>query len=407
MSRTSSNVEKIFQNIMSHFGYRRNYEVAKYFNVTPQTLSGWIKNGEIPPKHLIKYNQEVLNYQNEKNTIATDKSKVNNINVDTTIKYNPQKFSWHNTKNILQKNLKILLGIPLITLQLMAIYLFFIADPVYTSVSKVLPISKDGSSSNGFSGVAAQLGINIPLNIGGTVPWDEVYPEVLKSSDLLSTILADTFITKKYGNKSLLYILDNEFNLSSHPEDEINNRAISEFRKMINISKDRISPVVTIEVESFEPIFASELSKKLIKKSGKIQRQLKTNRVKQKRIFIQERLVTIFEDLKKMEKELREFREYNRNISSSPSLEMRVQEMGREIDLQNSLYVTLKTEYEKAKIDEVEREDMVQQIDRPSIPSKLTRPRRALSLILSLFFATFLSIFIIYFRENYIHNNSI
>ena len=110
-------------------------------------------------------------------------------------------------------------------------------------------------------------------------------------------------------------------------------------------------------------------------------------------------------EMKKMEKELREFREYNRNISSSPSLQMRVQEMGREIDLQNSLYVTLKTQHEKAKIDEVERDDMVQIIDAPNIPAKLTRPRRGLSLILSLVFGIFMAIFIIYFKENYIQDH--
>jgi uncharacterized protein involved in exopolysaccharide biosynthesis len=406
MSRTSSEVEKVVQNIMSYFGYRRNYEVAKYFKVSPQTLSGWIKSGEIPPKHLIKYNQEVLVSQNNKNFIDLNTSDMNRRKDSNHIE-DSQNFSWPATKKIFFKNIKILFGLPIIILLLMSTYLFFIADPVYTSVSKVLPISKDGSSSNGFSGVAAQLGINIPLNIGGTVPWDEVYPEIIKSSDLLSTMLSDTFLTKKYGKNSLLNILDIKHGLSDYPENELNNRSISELRKMISISKDRISPVVTIHVEAFEPIFASELSKVLIEKSGKIQRQLKTNRIKQKRLFIQERLVTISTDLKKMELELREFREYNRNLSSSPSLEMRVQEMGREIDLQNSLYITLKTEYEKAKIDEVEREDMVQQIDRPSIPSKLTRPRRALSLTLTSFFAIFLSIFIIYFKENYIYNNSI
>ena len=41
---------------------------------------------------------------------------------------------------------------------------------------------------------------------------------------------------------------------------------------------------------------------------------------------------------------------------------MKVQEMGREVDLQNSIYITLKTQYEKAKIDEVGRDDMVQQL---------------------------------------------
>ena len=46
--------------------------------------------------------------------------------------------------------------------------------------------------------------------------------------------------------------------------------------------------------------------------------------------------------MKKMEQDLRRFRENNRNLSTSPSLQMRVQEMGREVDLQNNLYITLK-----------------------------------------------------------------
>ena len=171
------------------------------------------------------------------------------------------------------------------------------------------------------------------------------------------------------------------------------------------VSKERLSPIVTIKVEAFEASLAAGISKSLIEKSGKIQRELKTKRIKQKRLFIEERLVTVSTDLKRMEKELREFREYNRNLSSSPSLEMKVQEMGRDIDLQNSLYITLKTQYEKAKIDEVERDDMVQQIDGPSVPSILTSPRRGLSIILGLFFGIFLSIFIIYFQENYIDKN--
>ena len=87
--------------------------------------------------------------------------------------------------------------------------------------------------------------------------------------------------------------------------------------------------------------------------------------------------------MKKMEQDLRRFRENNRNLSTSPSLQMRVQEMGREVDLQNSLYVTLKTQYEKAKIDEIGRDDMIQQIDGPSIPTRLTSPRKTLSILMS------------------------
>ena len=65
--------EKVVLDIMRHFGFRRNYQVAEYFSVTPQTLSGWIKTGEIPPKHMMKYTAEVLNTQTEKSLFVNEK----------------------------------------------------------------------------------------------------------------------------------------------------------------------------------------------------------------------------------------------------------------------------------------------------------------------------------------------
>ena len=66
--------EEIILKVMQHFGYRHQYQVAEYFEVTAQTLSGWIKANAIPPKHLVKYNQEIAGInkksrQNEQNAI--------------------------------------------------------------------------------------------------------------------------------------------------------------------------------------------------------------------------------------------------------------------------------------------------------------------------------------------------
>jgi uncharacterized protein involved in exopolysaccharide biosynthesis len=388
-------VEKIVLEVMRHFGFRRNYQVAEYFDVTPQTLSGWIKSGEIPPKHLMKYNNEVLVSNNLKNIKDSTIDDVGSISRN-------KKFSWNKKKQIIINNLKTLIGVPLVLTFIMIAYVFLIADPVYTSSSKVLPISENPSNQSSFSGMAAQLGINMPLTIGGTVPWDEIYPEIVKSSNLLTSVMSDNYLTKKYGNITLLEILVNENKLSNYSDLEQKNRALEELRKMIYVTKDRLSPVVTLEVAAFEPLFVSTLSKRLIEKSGQVQRELKTNRVRKKRLFIEERLTEVYADLKSMEKELREFREYNRNSTSSPSLQMQVQEMGREIDLQNSLYMTLKSKYEEAKIDEVERDDMVQIIDGPNIPSKLTSPNRSLNIVFTLFFGIFSSILIVFLRQNYI-----
>ncbi|SVC64556.1 uncharacterized protein METZ01_LOCUS317410, partial [marine metagenome] len=90
--------EQIILDIMRHFSFRRNYQVAEYFDVTPQTLSGWIKAGEIPPKHMMKYTSEVLNTRAEKSpsfqrepTLTTDPITQVDIGIST------QKFSWVRT----------------------------------------------------------------------------------------------------------------------------------------------------------------------------------------------------------------------------------------------------------------------------------------------------------------------
>ena len=213
MIKKPPSAEEVVIEVMRHFGFRRNYQVAKYFDVTPQTLSGWIKSGEIPPKHLIKYTSEVMNQQTEEQK-------------EPKLENNKTNVSWHKSKKLYKKHIRIFYGIPITTLLITIFYVFLIANPIYTSISKVLPISEDGSSSNGFSGMAAQFGINIPLSIGGTVPWDEIYPEIVKSSGLLSKIIAEKYKTKKYGEKTLKEILINENSLSKYLGEDQNNRVI-------------------------------------------------------------------------------------------------------------------------------------------------------------------------------------
>ena len=77
MVNKGQTAEKVVLEVMRHFGYRRNYQVAKYFDVTPQTLSGWIKTGEIPPKHMMKYTTEILNVPTKKLSSFDGQSTLN------------------------------------------------------------------------------------------------------------------------------------------------------------------------------------------------------------------------------------------------------------------------------------------------------------------------------------------
>jgi uncharacterized protein involved in exopolysaccharide biosynthesis len=78
---------------------------------------------------------------------------------------------------------------------------------------------------------------------------------------------------------------------------------------------------------------------------------------------------------------------------------MKIKRLSREVELENSLYVLLKSQYENAKIEEVQKAAMIQVIDGPLKPVRLTSPRIAISLILALFFGVSFAVFIIYIKE--------
>ena len=52
-------VDELIAKVMKEFGFRHQYEVAKYFGVTAQTLSGWIKSGMVPDKYVMKFQLDV------------------------------------------------------------------------------------------------------------------------------------------------------------------------------------------------------------------------------------------------------------------------------------------------------------------------------------------------------------
>ena len=266
MIGTDQTAEQIILDVMRHCGYRIKYQVAEYFDVTPQTLSGWIKTGVIPPRHLVKYQNEIAQNYKQKQAKETNEPPGLNL-VDNQERKGESQFSIANTFLLFAKHLRSIVLIPTIITVCTAIYLFFIAEPVYTSITKVLPVSEDGADASSFSGMAAQFGINIPIGMGGKLPWDEIYPEIVHSETLLKDVLKERFSTKKYGkNITLFDIIAFENNLRRFKQSERTKLAIDELLEVIHISKDRLSPMVTIEVEGFEPQFAAHLANAIFKK---------------------------------------------------------------------------------------------------------------------------------------------
>jgi len=400
-----ASVEEIIANIMRAMGFKHQYQVAEYFGVTAQTLSGWIKSNSIPSKHLMKYR---LEFQNETPTLEfrTKVSSPQNLKsnllppVEQEKPADSGKISLGTLYYFLAKHIKLLILLPLCVSLIAGTYLFFIAEPVYTSAAKILPIGQKGGSLSDLAGAAAQLGLSVPVSLGEEIPWEEIYPEIVRSEKLKQALLNRPFNTNKYGPKvALIDIMKNNLKLWNYEKERQKKMVLEQLGEIITVSKSRLSPIVTLEVEGFEPQFAADLARAVIDESGRIQRKLKSKQVSQKRKFIEDRIVEVKAALEKAELQLKDFRETNRRLNKSPALQLEEGRLIREVNLQNSLYITLKSEYENAKIEEVEESAMLQVIDGPLVPYKISHPHRILALFLAFFFSVAFAVFIIYSRE--------
>ena len=79
---------------------------------------------------------------------------------------------------------------------------------------------------------------------------------------------------------------------------------------------------------------------------------IRLKQISEKRQFIEERISEVTRALKNAELNLKEFKESNRRVERSPSLKLDESRLEREVSLQTTLYMTLKSQFENVKIEE-------------------------------------------------------
>ena len=300
---------------------------------------------------------------------------------------------------ILKKRIKLIIAITLLSISFSIAYVFFIAHPTYVTTAKLLPTGEDNSLSN-VQGFASQFGLSLPFQGGSALSFSDIYPEVLKSRQLIAIILEKKFNTRKYGQKqSLKNILSRQYRLDKYDVDERFKRASEILQDNIKVSKARLTSIVTLEVGAIEPDFAVDLTNAIINESDKLQRQFKTHQVSDKRSFIEDRIKDVKKDLESAQEGLKEFREKNRQVQYSPALLLEEERLTTEMDVKKEIFSTLKQQFELAKIEEVEGGATVQILDKPVAPYQQSNPKVLLSIFLSVFVGFGLSIVLAYIMD--------
>ena len=138
---------------------------------------------------------------------------------------------------------------------------------------------------------------------------------------------------------------------------------------------------------------SAALATAIITESDKLQRQFKTHQVTEKRSFIEGRIKDGKAELEAAQEDLKKFRERNRQVQYSPALMLEEERLATETEAKKGIFITLKEQYELAKIEEVEEGATVQVLDEPIAPYKKSSPKVLLSLFLAMFIGLGTAIF--------------
>tara|TARA_Y100000591_G_C21841369_1_gene705847 strand:- start:853 stop:2307 length:1455 start_codon:yes stop_codon:yes gene_type:complete len=379
-----------FEKTMNKRGVFSLAEIARLLNTTPQAVSNWKSRDQVPNHVALKIVEEnKLNSTSFDSPISSQTlspNQITNSNEQPTVSDILVTFA---------EQLKLFFLVPFFAVFLTFTYVKFIKKPLYESWATILLPENQMNSLGGFAGIASQFGVNIPSETSADLSSPNLFPQILKSRRFAEKILDKEFYIKEHDSKlTLLSIISNKEEITDLNRNILIEQAVSRLNNdYLTITNDIKTNFSTIKITTFDPIFAKDLAVVVINELELLNRLFKKQSVIEKTKFIEERISSVESDLENSEEVLKQFYEKNRQISS-PSLELEEDKLKREVEVQKSLFLTLKQQLEVSKIEEVQKSTVLQILDYPKVPYRASNINLLTSVILSTIFGFGLAIFL-------------
>lgn len=168
--------------------------------------------------------------------------------------------------------------------------------------------------------------------------------------------------------------------------------------KFIAIEKDKTKGTIAIKTRFENPSLSFEVHKFLIQYLSEYIEKDYLNRGKEKREFVEERVVELKDNLSKAEARLANFRERNLTVQS-PSVILEGERLQRDVVLQTAVYTELVKQLELARIDEKKETPAFEIIKEADYPLGPSEPNRKLLYLIGIFGGFFAGIFIVFTKE--------
>ena len=269
---------------------------------------------------------------------------------------------------------------------------------------------RGGGSLGDFQGLAKSFG----LGALGSAPTYNI-PDIINSRKLKKDIVLKKWVTTKIpdGNNlvsfwefdkpsffsplSAIRRLLPSGNITVNELDKDLDEAILQLDELIGV-KEEISGLISVTVLTEDPQLASDIANYIaeyVKNFISVEQKREATR---NRTFIERQMEEAKSQNEKSEDLLTEFRKRNPLRLDTPSIEMTRERLESAVEENRAVYITLRQQFEIAKIDEAKEKLLINILDTAEPAVKKAKPKRTLIVVLSFFAGLLLAIpFAIYF----------
>jgi len=306
--------------------------------------------------------------------------------------------------NSIKNNKKSIFYATLLALFLSVIYIFM-ATPYYRSYISINPMGDTvNSPKGGLQNIMSDFGINAGDFLNEKPSF--YIPDIVNSRVLKKAVISNKWKTIKYNsidlinywkiNDSTKFSLGKKIKqiLGKQPNSDLKSKymevAINKLNKQIIVEQEE-SGLIVISVLMEEPQLAADLANYVASYVKTYISDITIAHSSKHRKFIEERVKYAKKDLAESEEELKEFSEKNPFAVDTPELQLQRGRLVRNMEVNQQVYITLRQQYEMARINELKEIPVINILDHGEPASDKAKPKPVLFIILCIISTFFIS----------------
>lgn len=286
--------------------------------------------------------------------------------------------------NLILRQRRRVIGLPLAAVLVAATVSFFVPQTftaTATFVPETAPTARLPSGLTGLAGIASQFGVGLGGE-GSQSP--QFYADLIESRELMQRVLRGRYPLTSAAlgtadSATLLRILGEG---GDNPADSLF-RGLKRLKELVSTSVDRATNVVHLSVDAHDPTLAALVANRFLVYLNEFNANTRESQARERRKFAEERLAQADLGLRSAENDLKTFYQGNRSWQQSPQLVFEEGQLRRQVDINQEIYLTLRREYETARIDEANDTPVITIIDPAVPPTRRSKPKRMVWIVLA------------------------